>query len=109
MFERAVVVTFDDSGISAAYPGGEVQWMAWPEVEQISIETNDTGPWGADVWWVLTGTGRRSTYPGGATGEQEALTEFRKRFPQFNEEAFIQAMCCTSNAQFVCWKREHAV
>jgi hypothetical protein len=57
----------------------------------------------------LTGTEKRCTYPGGATGEQEALAEFPKRFPQFRDEAVIQAMGCTSNAQFVCWKREHAV
>jgi len=109
MFERAVVVTIDDTGISAAYPKGEVQRIAWPEVDQITIETNDSGPWGADVWWILAGPAQRCTYPGGATGEQEALAEFPKRFPRFSDEAVIQAMGCTSNAQFVCWRREHAV
>ena len=109
MFERAVVVTIDDTGVSAAYSEGDVQRIAWHEVEQITIETNDSGPWGADVWWILAGTAGRCTYPGGATGEQEALAEFPKRFAQFNDQAVIQAMGSTSNAQFVCWKREHAV
>jgi hypothetical protein len=109
MFERAVVLTIDDVGISAAYPTGDVQRIAWPEVEQVTIETNDSGPWGADLWWVLTGTERVCSYPNGATGEQEALAEFRERFPQFSDEAVTEAMCCTSNAQFVCWNREHAV
>jgi hypothetical protein len=109
MFERAVVVTLDGTGISAAYPQGEVQGISWGEVEQVTIETNDSGPWGADVWWILTGAGRSCSYPGGATGEQEALAEFRKRLPQFQDEQLTKAMCSTSNAQFVCWQRKHAV
>jgi len=104
MFERAIVVSLDDEGIAAAHPGGEVQRIAWSEVEQVTIETNDSGPWGADVWWILAGSGKSCTFPGGATGELEALAEFRKRFSNFSDEKVTDAMRCTSNAQFVCWR-----
>jgi len=109
LFERAVVVAFDEVGIAAAYPKGDVQKISWAEVEQVSVETNDSGPWGADVWWVLSGSGRKCTYPGGATGEQEALAEFPKRFSSFRHEEVIRAMGSTSNAQFICWQRGHAL
>jgi hypothetical protein len=107
MFERAVIVKIDDMGISVSYPKGELQSISWPEVEKVTIETNDSGPWGADVWWILNGSGKVCSYPGGATGEQEALAEFPKRFPRFSDEQVIRAMGSTSNAQFVCWQREH--
>lgn len=109
MFERQVVVRFDDEGIAAAYPGGEVQAISWPEVQCVAIETNDSGPWGADVWWLIEDGAHRCAYPGGATGEQEALAEYPRRFPGFEDAAVIEAMGCTSNARFVCWQREHAL
>ena len=109
MFERAVIVKIDDSGISASYPKGDFQSITWPEVDRVMIETNDSGPWGADVWWIVNGSGKTCSYPGGATGEQEALAEFPKRFPGFNNEQVIRAMGSTSNAQFVCWQRVHAL
>jgi hypothetical protein len=73
MFERQVKVSMDPSGISAAYPNGKAQALAWADVGCIAIETNDSGPWGADVWWVFEGADRRCAYPQGATGEDEVL------------------------------------
>jgi hypothetical protein len=109
LFESAVIVVFDDAGISATYPKGDSQNISWSEVEKVAVETNDSGPWGADVWWILSGSGRRCSYPGGATGEQEALKEFPKRFAHFRHEEVVRAMGSTSNAQFICWQREHAL
>lgn len=105
MFERAIIVSMDVTGVAATYPQGDVQRIAWNEVEQVTIETNDSGPWGADVWWILAGSGKTCTYPGGATGELEALAEFQQRFPDFSDDKVTDAMRCTSNAQFVCWRR----
>lgn len=97
MFERQVVVKMDDAGIAAAYPGGEVQAISWSDVQCVAIETNDSGPWGADVWWLLEGGTRRCAYPGGATGEREALAEYPKRFSGFSEaEKVRSALACRS-------------
>lgn len=63
MFEREVIVRFDNAGISVAYPSGTVQSIFWHEINCVATETNDSGPWGADVWWLLEGTDRRCTYP----------------------------------------------
>ena len=109
MFERQVVVRFDESGIFSAYPDGQTQMIPWGEVECVAIETNDSGPWGADVWWLLEGGTSRCTYPQGATGDPEALAEYPKRFPGFSDAAVIKAMGCTSNARFVCWERKHVL
>ena len=87
MFERQVVVSFDDEGISSTYPDGTVQTIAWHEINCVAIETNDSGPWGADVWWFLEGSDKRCVYPQGATGDPEALDEYPKRLPEFRERA----------------------
>lgn len=108
MFEQQIIVQFDDTGISSSYPKGGTQQIAWAQVERITIETNDSGPWGADVWWLLEGAGVRCTYPGGATGDPEALAEYGRRFPGFNHTAVIEAMGSVSNARFVCWERTAA-
>jgi len=105
MFERQVLVHVDDEGVSATYPDGRVEAIAWPAVECIAIETNDSGPWGADVWWLVEGESIRCAYPQGATGDSEALTEYPKRFPAFDHGKVIEAMGCSSNARFVCWER----
>jgi hypothetical protein len=107
--ESQVVVSFDESGISAAYPDGVTQAIAWSEVERVAIETNDSGPWGADFWWLLEGETRRCAYPQGATGELEAMAAFPSRFPGFSHEAFGAANRCTSNARFLCWERGKAL
>lgn len=109
LFEREIVVHTDDTGLSAGYPDGSKQEISWSEVACIAVETNDSGPWGADVWWLLEGETKRCAYPGGATGEQEALSEFPKHFPGFSDAAVIEAMGCTSNARFVCWERKNAL
>ena len=107
--ESEIVVSFDERGISASYPKGEVAAIAWSEVQRVAIETNDSGPWGADFWWLLEGETRRCAFPQGATGELEALAELPSRFPGFSHEAFGAANRCTSNARFLCWERGKAL
>jgi len=106
MFERQVVVSFDDLQVSASFPTGETQSIAWQAVDRVAIETNDSGPWGADVWWLLEAQDHHVAYPQGATGDSEMLGQFSVRFPGFNHAAVIQAMGCASNARFVCWERD---
>jgi hypothetical protein len=104
-FEAKVIVRCDESEISASYPNGETQTISWESVICIAIETNDTGPWGADLWWLIEGEKSRCAYPGGATGDIDALKRFPSLFPGFSNEIVIQANGCTSNARFVCWQR----
>jgi hypothetical protein len=103
--EREVHVSFSDAAIEVAAPNQETQTIGWSKVRRILVETNDSGPWGADVWWVLEGGGARCCFPQGATGETAALAEIARRFPTFQ----VKGMNSTSNATFVCWEAEHAL
>jgi hypothetical protein len=109
LLERKIIVSFDESGITAAFPGGRTEAIAWSEVERVAIETNDSGPWGADFWWLLEGETKRCAYPQGTTGEMEAMAAFPSRFPGFSHKAVIAASSSTSNARFLCWERDKTI
>jgi hypothetical protein len=105
MFEREVVVTQDDDGVRVVFPTGESRVIRWSDIDVAAIETNDSGPWGADVWWVLEGAGERMAWPQGATGDEAMLPTLRSRLAGFSDMAVVDAMGCTDNARFVCWAR----
>jgi len=108
LFERDIIAKFDEIGVTVTWPKGDVHSINWEMVECIAIETNDSGPWGADFWWRLEGKETLCAYPQGATGDPELLSEYPKRFPGFSDEVVIQACGCTSNARFICWQSNPA-
>ena len=103
MFERRIVVTDDAGTIRATYPDGTVSAVDWSDLVQIEVRTNDTGPWGADVWWVLKGENGECIYPQGATGEPEMIPKFQK-LEGWDDKELIRAMGCTRNKSFLCWE-----
>jgi len=86
---------------------GEVTQLAKHELAGVIIETNDSGPWGADVWWRLFGADDRVAFavPQGATGE-DAMIDYLFSLPGFNHSEMAKAMGCTDNAVFPVWRRE---
>src|SRR5262249_27624095 len=91
--ECLFVVTVSDGEITNRRPGGETERIAVSDLREVSISTNDLGPFEADVWWHLAGPTPTSgcRFPMGATGETEVL-KFVQRLPGFDNERFIQAM-----------------
>ena len=102
--ERAVHVRLTDAGLEVLCPGEGAQYMAWSDVSRILVKTNDSGPWGSDVWWVLEGGAVTCGFPQGATGESAALDEIERRFSGFE----VKGMNSVENATFVCWEAKHA-
>ena len=105
IFERRIHVSADFTGVSVRFPTGEQQAIGWDEVRCVAIETNDSGPWGADVWWLLEDSQSQVAYPQGATGDEEMLEQFPLRFAGFSHEVVIRAMRCMEDARFVCWEK----
>ena len=106
MSEEAYIVSVGSDGISVADPQGEEQTVALADVNGVMIETNDSGPTGMDVWWLLFGADDRIAvaFPQGATGEQEAI-DWLLGLPGFDHEVMIMAMASTVNAVFPLWRR----
>lgn len=105
-FERRWVVEHDDLGVRVSRPDGEQRAIGWSDLWTVAIETNDSGPWGSDVWWVFEGASARVGYPQGATGDAGMLEVMQARLAGFRDAMVIEAMGCTDNARFVCWTRE---
>ena len=85
---------------------GNVKELPKPKLSGVVVETNDSGPWGADVWWLLFGADEQVAlvYPQGATGE-DAVLNYITALSGFDYNKMTEAMCSTSNAVFPVWKR----
>lgn len=74
-----VEVTPDDE-ITCRAPNQAEQRITMTDLASVYVETNDSGPWGADVFWLLNDdTGQtRVAFPQLATGEDAALERLRQ-------------------------------
>jgi hypothetical protein len=104
--EARWTVTLVDEEVRATDPEGKVTTLRLSDLIGVAIETNDTGPWGADVWWLLSGPGDRVAvaFPQGATGEQVVVDRLTG-LPGFDLSRMMDAMRSTDNAVFPVWKR----
>jgi hypothetical protein len=103
MHEGDFLVDVSDENVAVAAPDGKRYEVVIADLREVIIETNDSGPWGADVWWVLRDSTNACIIPQGAAA-QDALWPVFKRLPGFDYEAVIAAMGCADNKTFVCWR-----
>ncbi len=98
-------VAVNEAAIQVTDPDGLTCVAPFADLHVVLIETNDSGPWGADFWWILDGSsGVMAHWPEGATGEQAALNVLQA-LPGFDHDKLTQAIRSTSNASFIVWKR----
>lgn len=104
--ESQIKVRFDEEGVLCTRPGGAREFVSWRDLGAVIIETNDTGPFGTDVFWLLLGEGGKSgcVIPQGADGETELLDRLQK-LPGFDSRAVIEAMSSTEDQRYLCWKK----
>ena len=94
-----VEVTPTDEIVCRA-PKQAEQRISMADLGAVYVETNDSGPWGADVWWLLNDKSGQTkvAFPQMATGEEAALERLRL-LPGFE----VRGMNSTANARFTCW------
>lgn len=104
--ESEYVVQLTNEEIINNRPDGSIKHLRLDAISGVSIITNDTGPWGADVWYLLLGPDEHSdlSFPQGATGEQ-AILDYLFKLPGFDHQSFLDAMSCVENKRFMCWSR----
>jgi hypothetical protein len=105
--ESKWVVAIDGDLISIRDEGGLIKSVAKSDLSGVAIETNNSGPWGADVWWLLFDNGDKlaGAFPQGATGE-EAVIHYVSSLPSFDHGEMIKAMTSTDNAVFAVWRKQ---
>jgi hypothetical protein len=106
IIRRPILVTFDDDSVTCRQEdGGRSQNVRWSDLERVVIETTSAGPFADDVFWVLLGPSTGCVIPSEATGI-EALIPRLQQLPNFDHRAVIEAMGCTADRSFLCWKRQ---
>jgi len=104
--ESRWVVTVEGDRINVRDEAGRIKYVATGDLSGVVVETNDTGPWGADVWWLLFDASDRvaCAFPQGATGEK-GVVDYLSALPGFDHGEMIKAMISTDNAVFALWRR----
>lgn len=94
----------EDNLIRVRDEQGGLQFVGTNDLSAVVIETNDSGPWGLDVWWLLFGAGDQlaCAFPLGAV-EESALLDYLTGLPGFDHGQLSKAMRSTANARFPVW------
>lgn len=77
------------------------------ELDEIGVQTTDQGPFIEDVFWLLK-RGQMRIRIGDPHPVFKELMDGFSALEDFDWELFANAMCCTENRYFVCWKRKSA-
>jgi len=104
--ESQFIATISETEVSCRRPDGRIECVSLADLRSVTVETNDSGPWGIDFWWILLGDAPDSgcVIPQGATGEDDVL-EVLQKLPGFDNLALLEANRSTGNNRFVCWSR----
>jgi len=105
--EAEFVVEVDPKGVRCRRPDGAEESVTWKDLRAVLLETNDSGPIGIDVIWILAGSNSDCIVPMGATGES-ALIDALQALPGFDNEALIRATTSFENNRFLCWEADPA-
>ena len=99
-------ISVDETLFACRDPKGMTSQIAITDLSGVIVETNDSGPWGTDLWWLLFGADDRVAiaFPGGATGEKQVVDRLMK-LPSFDHGQMIKAMASTQNAVFPLWRK----
>ncbi|KRA59684.1 hypothetical protein ASD79_12380 [Caulobacter sp. Root655] len=99
------MVSFDGTVIAVRDPDKREHQLPISDLRGVVIETDDSGPWGADLWWLLFGADDlvAVAFPGGATDEQIVIDQLMA-LPGFDFEAMTRAMSSTDVAVFPVWR-----
>jgi hypothetical protein len=105
--ESGWIIAIDETSISVTDPSGQTKSVSKDDLSGVLIETNDSGPGGADLWWLLFGGDDQVAcmFPQGAIGESGAI-DYLMSLPAFDHQEMIGAMRSTDNAIFPVWRRK---
>jgi len=96
-------VDLDDLGVTCRRPNGTVESIKWAELRAVIIQTTSQGPFVDDIFWVLVGETGGCVVPSESVGIG-GLIKRLQALQGFDNEAMIQAMTCTSDKEFLCWR-----
>lgn len=98
-------VEITDRYVRRTLPGGRVEEVSWADLAEVRIITSADGPFADDVFFVLIGAkGNGCAVPRSEVGSSTLLDRLQA-LPGFDNDAVVAAMGCTTDHQFLCWRR----
>ena len=81
--------------------------IPWPDLTEIWIYTTSEGPFREDVYFhLIVSDEEEYVVPQEIAERTGLLEELQSRFPNLDNEMVIKAMVCTSDNNFLIWKRD---
>ena len=102
---QAPATTIDDRGVRRVLGSGKIEAVEWKDLVEVQIVTTDEGPFVDDVFYLLIGANDTGCVVPQEDPQIGALLERLQALPGFDNGKVIEAMGCSENARFVCWKK----
>jgi hypothetical protein len=102
--ERSVRAVLTTTELRVTLADGTTETMPRNTIQEIGIRTTDTGPFVEDVYWAVSDGPTTLHIPQASPDFGTLLEEFGK-LSGFSHERVIEAMGCTQNQYFVCWRK----
>lgn len=98
-------ITVDEVGVRRRLADGSDESVSWDELREVAIRTTPEGPWQEDVFFLLVGAGGGGcAVPAGHPAADDLMSRLQS-LPDFDNEAFIEAMTTIEDGLFVVWRR----
>ena len=99
-------VLVDDFSVRRTMTNGKIEEARWEHLGEVTILTNDKGPFEYDAFWVLIEEdGKTGCIIPTSIPQAEPILGIVQKLPGFDNEKFIQAMSSAQNNQFILWKK----
>nr|WP_026317016.1 hypothetical protein [Actinokineospora enzanensis] len=98
-------ITVDDRGVRRLLADGTEESVSWSDLAEVAIRTTPESPWKEDVFFLLMRAGGGGcAVPAGDPSADDLMGRLQS-LPNFDNEAFIEAMTTTEDGLFVIWQR----
>lgn len=98
-------ITVDDDGVRRQLADGTEESVSWADLAEVAIRTTPEGPWKEDVFFLLMREGGGGcAVPAGDPAADDLMSRLQS-LPDFDNDAFIEAMTTIEDGLFVIWRR----
>lgn len=98
-------ITVDDDGVRRLLADGTEESVTWADLAEVAIRTTPEGPWKEDVFFLLVRSGGGGCAVPAGDPSADALMSRLQSLPEFDNDAFIEAMTTMDDGLFVVWQR----
>ena len=99
-------ITIDDDGVRRQLADGTEESVTWAKLKEVAIRTTPEGPWKEDVFFLLVAEGGGGCAVPAGDPSADALMSRLQSLPDFDNDAFIEAMTTIEDGLFVIWQRQ---